>query len=96
VETPIGDVDVKVSAGGLGGVIAALPEDQRKVIGAMVVMACVFAVYFGFMWAVTHVFAPSEDKKCWELQSHANRLFKVNVCNGKVVELDKTSLQPKG
>jgi hypothetical protein len=93
-----GDVEVKIGFGsGWVAAFAALPKETRDIIGMVIILMlflCMFFLFVGGMSLVTkwpEVFG----SKCWDLQFKDDRAFKVNTCNGTVVELDKKTLEPK-
>lgn len=75
---------------GLGSWFAHIPVEIRTMIGLLLV----FFLFIGGLQIVTKV-TDVFGKKCWELQFKDDRVFRLNACNGTVVELDKNTMQPK-
>lgn len=94
-----GEVEVKIGLGsGWVAAFAALPEDIRGLIGMLLaglLGLCLFFLFMGGITTMTKWPELFEKSGCWELQFKDDRAFKVNTCNGKVVELDKKTLEPK-
>jgi hypothetical protein len=69
---------------GLKSLYAALPPEAKGFLLALVlVLVCV-----GALWPVL------KQGRCWEFRGHEGRFFKVNACNGDVVEITEQYLRP--
>ena len=92
-----GEVAVKIGLGsGWVAAFAALPQETREVIGGLLVFMLFLCLFFLFIggFSIVGKLPEAFGSKCWELQFKDDRAFKVNTCNGTVIELDKKTLQP--
>jgi len=65
---------------------ASLPIDTRIIIGIMI-------AYFTVLGGVVLFDISSNLNRCWELRVKNERLFKINRCDGAVIELDDKTME---
>lgn len=88
------------SGGAIAAIIAALHEDARGILSAMLVFFAFFVLIFALgnmpAYFKNLVAAPVVKDQCWDLKEALGMLFKFNKCSGEVSPVEVKHPSPAG